>query len=300
MLAWRSEVLAWCFLNAIFSQYCLFRVVVCQEPGLPGPLPPHCSGVTVPKHRLAREDILREGGESEVYWKNRRKWLLTELCKDGKDDARWAAAKPGAEVLQWETITVITHMNVALVISLKLSLFYTPFLNYYNLVFLIILCLTQQFPRLSLSTTFIPISFSFPFVVLTFCTVLPSLLEQDAVPASTETIKLRLIPREHCHCTCSVWQAPDDADWMQPLFQVSPLDGLWYVFISATCWEHSIYTRSRKTFPSTSCNLFNFSLLFFAQNFFLQEVGRTFTPFNPQQLDHLTCKLSGGMGVTTS
>lgn len=65
-----SEVLARCCLNAIFSQHCLFRVAVCQEPGLQGPLPPHCSGVTVPKHWLAGEatgkthKMLREGGEA--------------------------------------------------------------------------------------------------------------------------------------------------------------------------------------------------------------------------------------------
>lgn len=168
----------------------------------------------------------------------------------------------GAEVLQQETINIITQnecgsINFSIIVSLSYTL-----LNCYNLVFLVILCLTQQFPRLSLSMTFIPISFSFPFAVVTFCMVLPSLLEQDAVPASTETIKLRLIPREHCHCTCSVRRAPDDADWMQPFFQVSPLEGLWYEAISATCWEHYIYTRSHKTLPSISCNLFNFPLLF--------------------------------------
>lgn len=48
------------------------------------------------------------------------------------------------------------------------------------------------------------------------------LLEQDAVPANAETTRLRLILGEHCHCTCSLWQAPDDADWMQPLFHLSP------------------------------------------------------------------------------
>lgn len=39
-----------------YFQHCLFRVVVCQEPGPQGPLPPHCSGVTVPKHWLAKEE----------------------------------------------------------------------------------------------------------------------------------------------------------------------------------------------------------------------------------------------------
>lgn len=55
-----SEVLALCCLNAMFSQRCLFRAVVCQKPGPQGPLPPHCFGAA-----LWNTDWQLNSGEAE-------------------------------------------------------------------------------------------------------------------------------------------------------------------------------------------------------------------------------------------
>lgn len=71
MSAWWSEVLAFCYSNAVFLQHCLFGFVVCQEPGLEGPLPPRCCEVSVPKCWLPGEK--RKQKTANQSWKMREK-----------------------------------------------------------------------------------------------------------------------------------------------------------------------------------------------------------------------------------
>lgn len=62
-----QKVLALCCSNAIFSQRCCLELWFCQEPGPQGTLPPHCSGVSVPKHWHAGDE--REDTE-RWFWKD--------------------------------------------------------------------------------------------------------------------------------------------------------------------------------------------------------------------------------------
>lgn len=123
---------------------------------------------------------------------------------------------------------VIFHRNMFLLISL------IEFYALVHSVFLLILCLTQRFPLLCLS--------------------------------KTETTKLRLIFTKHCLCTCSAWQAPDDAQLSTPV-----------VPISATSWGHSNYSKSLPTchflISFILICLANFSL-FLSNYISVQEVRR--------------------------
>lgn len=126
--------------------------------------------------------------------------------------------------------------------------------------FLYSLCLPQQFPLLChfpwLSSPLASLSFCGSHILHGFS----SLLEQDAVPANTETTRLRLILRERCHCTCSVWQAPDDADWTQPLLQLSPpvLSLRWSYFSNLLRAFQLIQISSHMTFLSITSDLFGY------------------------------------------